>query len=556
MRYAGARSTCDGHPNNAMNWRLTGSLILAGLLVWLLAVVPSCGGGTPETAESVLNRGIGPDPESVDPQLSRSTQAQRVLRDLFEGLLSYSADGQLEAGVAERWEISDDGLQYSFWLRPDARWSNGDAVTAEDFVFSFRRLVDPATIAVYAKLLSSVVNAPAITAGELTPEQLGVEARDQRELVISLQRPNSIFLFLLAQPPTFPVHRGSIAEHGERFTRPGNLVSNGAYMLQGRTLGSVLELRRNDYYWDNEATSIDVVRHHVTEEPSNELNRYRTGELDITATVPSDAFKQLYEDRPDELRIAPTLSVYYYGFNLNHPVLGSNPKLREALSLAIERETLAEDVVARGETAAYSFVPPGTHNYEPPRLTFADMSMQDRHDLARRLYAEAGFSENNPLVIEVRYNTSDTHKRVALAIQDMWREVLGFEATLINEEFRVLLANVRAMQITEIFRLNWTGDYDDAYTFLGIFQSNHPSNSFAYSNDKFDELLERAAEQTDLSRRRLYLEEAERVMLADHPMMPLYFYVSKHLVNLRICGWQDNMLDYHYSRHLRFDCSR
>lgn len=544
----------------SMSRRLTHGSTATGpvfwLIVWLAALTAGCSGESPAPTASVLNRSSGPEPESVDPQLARSTEAHIVLRDLFEGLLSYSADGQLIGGVAERWAISDDGREYTFWLRDGARWSNGDPVVADDFVFTFRRLVDPSTASVYAEHLSSVVNASKIVAGELPAETLGVEARARLELLIRLERPSAHFLFKLALPPSFPINAANVAEHGDQFTRPGNLVSNGAYILQDWTLGSVLSLRRNDRYWNDAATSIDIVRYHVEEEPSNELSRYRAGELDITDTVPSEAFQQLQRDRPEELRVAQTLSVYYYGFNLRHPELGAKPKLREALSLAIDREELAYKVLARGEAPAYSFVPPGTNNYEPPRLPYAEMSTRERHERARRLYAEAGYDDSNPFEIEVRYNTSDTHRRIALAVQAMWREVLGFEANLINEEFRSLLANVRAMQITEIFRLNWRGDYNDAYSFLGILQSGHPSNYFAYSNPEYDELIERAVQQTDPLPRRLYMEEAEGVMLVDLPIIPLYFYVSNHLVNPNIRGWQDNILDYHYSQHLSFDESR
>ena len=543
-----------------MNRRLTSGLTATGAVFWLtlgLAVLAaSCGGESQAPAASVLNRSTGPEPESVDPQLARSTQAHMVLRDLFEGLLSYSPDGQLIGGVAERWEISADGRAYTFHLRPDARWSNGDPVVAEDFVFTFRRLVDPSTASAYAEHLRSVVNALAIVAGKLPPDTLGVEARGPHELLIHLERPSAHFLFKLALPPSFPVNAANLKKYGDQFSRPGNLISNGAYVLKGWTLGSVLHLERNEWYWNNEATSIDTVRYHVNEEPSAELNRYRAGELHITDSVPTDAFQQLSRERPDELRVAPTLSVYFYGFNLTHPALGGKPKLREALSLAIDREELAHKVLARGEAPAYSFVPPGTNNYEPPRLPYADMSTAERHQRARQLYAEAGYDEENPFEIEVRYNTSDTHRRIAVAIQHMWREVLGVEAELINEEFRSLIANVTAKQNTEIFRLNWRGVYNDAYAFLDIFETDHPSNFFAYGNEDYDELLARAAQQTEPLPRREYMEQAERVMLADLPVIPLYFYVSKHLVASNIRGWQDNILDYHYSQHLSFDDGR
>ncbi|NNE60146.1 MAG: peptide ABC transporter substrate-binding protein [Woeseia sp.] len=518
----------------------------------LLAVVTFAGACSQGQDSSILNRGVGAEPESLDPHHARTTQAHTVQRDLFEGLTAYSADGQLIPAAAERWEISDDGLTYTFWLRPDARWSNGEPLTAEDFVYSFRRLMNPATAAFYAEHLIAIENAAAIVAGEEEPEALGARAVTQRQLVLQLEYPVPYFIGLLALPSASPVYAPSIEEHGERFARAGNLVSNGAYRLDAWELGAFIELSRNPHYWDNANTAISKVRFHVTVEPAAELNRYRAGELDVTATVPSEAYAQVARDRPDELRVAPFLSTYFYGLNLSKPKLRENLDLRRALSMAIDREVLTEKVTARGERPAYSWVPPGVLNYEPARFGYADLPREERHEMARRSYAAAGYGPDQPLAIEIRYNSAETHERIALAIQAMWRDVLGFEAKLVNEEFRVLVANIRERSETEVFRLSWNGDYNDANSFLSMFESDNPSNLTAYSNPSFDALMKSAAQQTDALRRRMYLEEAEHVMLDDHPVVPLYFHVSKHLVRREIRGWQDNVLDFHYSQHLSF----
>ncbi|MDJ0905205.1 MAG: peptide ABC transporter substrate-binding protein [Woeseiaceae bacterium] len=507
-------------------------------------------GQSEQPDSSVLHRGLPADPESVDPQKARTTQAGDVLRDIGEGLLGYSPAGELVPGAAESWTISDDGLTYSFIIRDGARWSNGDPVTAGDFVFSLRRLVDPATAAFYANAIAVVASAEAIAAGELPPEELGVEAAGDRELIIRLERPTPYLLSLLTYPATFPVHAGSIALHGDDFTRPGNLLSNGAYKLDAWTPGSELALSRNEFYWNDAATAIDEVRHHVLTQGVTELNRYRAGELHITSTVPADNFAQVREEYGDQLRIAPYIGVYYYGFNLTRPPFKDNPGLREALSMAIDRDVLAEKVVGRGEEPAYSWVPPGVDNYEPRRLAFADTSQDERNARARRLMAEAGYGPDNPLQIELRYNTSDEHRRIALAVQAMWKEALGVETALINEEQQVLLANMREAEVTQVFRSSWIGDYNDAHTFLSIVESNNASNMPRYANDEFDAVMDQAARQTNPKWRRVHLEEAERVFLADHAVIPLYFYVSKHLVSPEVEGWEDNVLDYHYSQHL------
>lgn len=520
-----------------------------------LLLMTGCGPST-SIDSAVLNRASGPEPGTLDPHRARTMQEHNVLRDLFEGLLRYSADGQLIAGAAERWDISADGLTYTLELRPEARWSNGDPVTAEDFVYSFRRLVDPETAAFYAEAIISIRNAAEIVGGEKPPDTLGVEATGRLQLTITLLQPTAYFLSQLAQVATFPVHRKSIDEFGARFERPGNLVGNGAYSLEKWELGLLVGLDRNEHYWNNAATAIDTVRHHVTPESSVELFRYRAGELDFTSTIPAEAFAQLLIDRPDEVHVSAQLGVYYYGLNLHHEELGSKPALRQALSMAIDREELTQRVTGRGEKPAYSWVPPGTDNYAPSKLSFEPMPMSERQVMAKRLYAEAGYSESNPLQIELRYNTSETHRKIAVSIRSMWREVLGFEVTLINEEFRVLVANMQAMKITQIFRSNWNGDFNDAYAFLRIFETDNPFNMFGYRNDEYDSLLQRAALQTDPQKRRALLEAAESVLLADHVVIPIYFQVTDHLVAPKIRGWQDNVLDYHYSQHLSFDQTR
>jgi oligopeptide transport system substrate-binding protein len=535
-----------------MDFRNTRSTFKTGAMTFLLLALLGCS-PSPHVGNMALNRAIGPEPETLDPQLARTTQSHTVLRDLFEGLLRYSAAGDLVGGAAERWDVSDDGLRYTFWLRPEGRWSNGTAVVAEDFVYSFRRLVDPKTAAFYTETLINVENAAAIIAGKQAPETLGVVATDRLQLTITLQESTPYFLSLLALAATCPVNEASVKAHGDQFSRPGKLVSNGAYILDRWELGLQIVLGRNDHYWNNAETSIDVVRFHVTPMPSAELFRYRAGELDITSTVPTEAFARLRSERAQELHIAPLLSTYYYGFNLHHDELGSNPKLRQALSMAIDRETLTEKVIGRGELPAYSWVPPGVKDYEARQFSYANMSTTDRQAAARRLYNEAGYDETNSLQIELRYNTSETHKRIAIAVQNMWRDVLGFEATLINEEFRVLVDNMRAMKITQIFRSSWSGDYNDAYSFLAMFEGDNASNMTGYNNAEYDSLLERAGQQLVVKRRQVFLEEAERVLLADHPLIPIYFPVSKHLVRPTIRGWRDNANDYHYSQDLSFD---
>lgn len=513
---------------------------LARRLIVAFACLATLACSDPDAGLVVLDRGLLSDPESLDPQKARSVQAADVLRDTGEGLLGYTADGRLTPAGATEWQVSADGMTYTFTLRREARWSNGDPVLAQHYVKGLQRLVDPAVAAFYANTVSDIANARAIIAGDADVSSLGVAAPDDHTLQIELERPVPYLLSLLTHPSTFPAHDGH---------------TNGAFRVASRNPGALLRLERNEHYWNNTATKIDVVLHHVITEEQAELNRYRSGELHITGTVPPENFAAVREEYRDEMRIAPYLGIYYYGFNLTQPPFKDNPELRQALSMAIDRETLVEKITGRGEAPAYSWVPPGTDNYTPPRLSYADITQEERNDIARSLYAQAGFSAANPLQMELRYNSSATQQRIALAIQAMWRDVLGFEATLISEEFQVLLANIRDGEVTQAFRGSWIGDYNDATTFLNLMHGDNPANVTGYRSDVFDSLVQRAAEQTDLSRRRLFLEEAERVLLADHAAIPLYFYVSKHLVRPEVRGWQDNVLDYHYSQHLSLDAA-
>jgi len=517
-----------------------------------IAICLSACGGADEQRESLLNRGLGDEPGSLDNHKARTIQAGDVQRDIGEGLTGYAADGKLEMAAAERVEVSEDGLQYTFWLRPDGRWSNGDRLTAADFVFSFRRLVNPDTAAFYAQQsFGDVVNATEIISGDKPVDELGVAAPGELQLEITLEYPVPYFLALLTHPSTFPVHRSSIELHGDAHARPGNLVSNGAYKLQAWEVGSYIEVVRNEQYRNNAGTAIDRVRHHVTPEDATELNRYRAGELDVTFSVPSEAFAQMKRERPDELRVSPYLAVYFYGFNLSKAPFKDNPKLRQALSMAVDRETLTENITGRGELPAYSWVPPGIVGYEPRKFLYANLSKEERHAKARELYREAGYGEDNPLITTIHYNTAGSHRRIALAVQSMWKEVLGVEATLINEEGQVLLERIRMQNETEVFRLAWTGDYADAHTFLSIMESDNPSNTlFGFKNAEYDSLMNRAALQTDPARRQVWLEEAERHLLSQHPVIPLYFFVNKSMVSPRVRGWGDNVLNYHYSQHL------
>jgi len=375
-------------------------LWLPGLLLCLS--LAACGDrGARDESDQVLHRGNGEEPESLDVHKSTSTEAGHVQRDIGEGLVGYTPDGEIRPAAAAAWTLSDDGTVYTFSLRPEGRWSNGDPVTAQDFVFSYRRLVDPATAALYTDSVNAVVNAAAILSGDALPDTLGVEATGDHELQITLTQPVPYFVDLLAHPSMFPVHPPSVEALGDRFARPGNLVSNGAYRLAAWAVGSYIELERNEHYWDNANTSIDRVRHYVTPQPDGELNRYRAGELDITRAIPPELFKQMLKERPDEVRVSPALGVYYFGFNMENERFSDNPKLRQALSMAVDREAIVS-LLDRGETPAYRWVPNGTKNYDPQGYSWGDLPADERKRRGLQLYEEGGFGKENAHEVSIR----------------------------------------------------------------------------------------------------------------------------------------------------------
>lgn len=494
-----------------------------------------------------VNRGLIGEPESLDHHQFSSDQAAEVLRDTGEGLIALAADGGLVPGVAESWTISDDGLLYRFNIREDASWSNGERITARNFVSTYRSLVDPARAAINANAIQAVKNADEIINGEAEVASLGVSAISDAVLEVELETSTPYFLQLLTHPSLYPVYSSN--SNGSGVSR-NNRISNGAYILDGWTKGSEITLVKNQRYWNSDNVFFETVKYHIVDEGA-EFNRFRAGELDITGTVASGIFSIAQRDYPNELKVSPRLGVYYYGFNLNNPLFTQNLELRRALSLAIDRNLLVEKIVARGEEPAFGWVPPGTFNYESQTISELKLDNQERESLARQQFEAAGYGAKKALKIELRYNESDVQERIALAISAMWREVLGVEVELVSEEFQVLLANIRAQDKTDIFRLSWTGNYNDPQTFLELFESDHPQNLSGYRNTEFDNLIRAAGAEIDMSKRMSILESAERMAIKDHPVIPIYFYVSKHLVSRRIDGWVPNIMDAHLSQYLR-----
>jgi oligopeptide transport system substrate-binding protein len=500
--------------------------------------------------EQVVRRGNGEEPETLDPHLAVGVPSSHILRDLFESLTTESPDGDIIPGAALRWNISRDARTYTFYLRRDLTWSNGDPLTAEDFVFSLRRAASPATAANSARMLLPILNAREVLAGELPAEELGISLLDEYTLQITLTGPTPYFLGLLTHPIAFPVNRRNLEEHGDQFSRAGNLVSNGAYVLAKWTPRVEIVLQRNPAYREADRTLVERVHYLPIEDQSSEVKAFRAGEIDWTNEVPNNQFRWLQKHYPDELVVSPWMGSYFFGFNLTQEPFIDNPSLRMALILAVDRQILTEKVTQFGEQPSYALVPPGIDGYVPFSPEYADWAQAERDHEARRLYEQAGYSEARPLRIEIRYNTSENHKKIALAVASMWKQVLGVNTTLVNEEFRVFLQNRAQKVVTQVFRAGWISDYNDPYSFLELFRTGQGRNDYGYSNSTFDGLLDQAGTERVRARRERLMFEAERVLMSDHVIVPVYTYVTKRLVSPQLKGWQNNVMDHHQTRHM------
>jgi oligopeptide transport system substrate-binding protein len=542
--------------------------IALALVVALAPILVSCGQNANQSAaerarraqiggpsgdqlaeRQVLHKGNGAEPQTLDPHRAEGVPSSNILRDLFEGLITEAPDGTLMPGVAKRWDISADGKTYTFRLREDARWSNGDPVTAKDFVYGLRRSVNPKTLSQYSSILYPVRNAEQIINGEQPAEILGVRAPDDFTLVIDLHVPAPYLLGLLTHSTTYPVHRASVEEFGNRFVRPGNLVSNGAYKLDEWIVQSRIKLVRNEQYWDNANTIIDEIYVYSIENSDAELNRYRASELDITEALPYQQLNWIRENLGEELIISPYLGSYFFGFNVTQPPFKDNVKLRTALAMAIDRDIITQRITGAGEIAAFGWVPPVMY-YEGQSPEWSGWTQEERNSEARRLFREAGYSAANPLEVEILYNTSENHKRVSVAIASMWNQVLGVKTSLVNQEWKVFLETRKRRETTQIFRSGWIGDYNDAFSFAQYMHSANELGGAGYHNPAYDALVDGATLETDPVKREALMQEAERVLLEDMPIIPIYFYVSKHLVKPWVGGFDANIMDHHYSKHL------
>lgn len=494
---------------------------------------------SPHMRAETLLRGLGPEPDSLDIHLAQGVAALNVLRDIREGLLRPGPDGRPAAGVAEDWQMSDDGLEYRFRLRESACWSNGDTVTAKDFLRAWNALFAPGTVAPNAELLEAMLDLDG---------HLKAQATGEHELQIKLRYPMPWLPYLLSHPVSYPLH-----ESAESGGRGGPF--NGAYRLEKWVPNSTIELQKNHCYWDAGQTKMEQVNYFPIEDPGSELSRYRAHELHISETIPAGRYDWIMENLPGELRIHAYLGSFFLGLNLRRNALAGSVGLRRALALAIDRDKLTRLVLASGEQPAFSLVPPGLSGYSPALMPLAEASQQEREQQARQYFHEAGYSSEKPLHLELRFNTSSIHRRTAIAVAAMWKQVLGVTTQMVNEEWKVFINNRRQAVITEVFRGGWIADYPDPMTFLNLFQSDGAMNWSGFRSPEYDNMLERAKNMPAGPDRQLLLGRLEARLWESQPLIPLYYYVSRHLVKPSVQGFVPNVQDIHLSQYLEVQTS-
>ena len=502
------------------------------------------------TAEAdVYRRGEPGEPETLDPQKTQTVVEADIVYDLFEGLLTYDAEGKLVPGVALAWTVSADGLTYDFDLREE-NWSNGDPVTAGDFVFSFRRLLDPATAAPYASLFFVIKNAEAVARGRAKPEALGVRALGPHRLEIALARPTPYFLGLLAHQTAVPLDEKAVAQYGREFTRAGKLVSNGAYRLVAYTPNDRLTLARNPDFHD--AAHVAIGREDILplEDRAAAVRRFEAGEIDSYSDAPSDQIAFHKRRFPGELHLSASLGTYYYAFNTKKPPF-DDARVRRALSMTIDREFLADTIWGGSMLPAYALVPPGIPGQAPVEPSFAALAPIDAEAEALKLLAQAGYGpQGRVLNVEIRYNSSENHQATAIAIADMWRP-LNVTVSFVNTDAKTHFAYLRDHGDFDVARAGWLADYPDAQNFLALCESDNTALNYSrWSNPQYDALLKQAAGERDVGARAQLLEQAEAILNREQPIAPLMYLESKNLVAKRVLGWRANTLDRHLTRYL------
>ena len=553
----------------------------------------------------ILHFGNGSEPQGLDPHIVTGVPEHHLLISMCEGLtIANPRGGENLPGVAKEWDISSDGKIYTFYLNKNAKWSNGDPVIADDFVWSWMRILTSSLGSQYPDMLYYLKGAKeyhswvplevlqsnlqddtkklnklkSLKISELSPgdideldtlsksiasiqndienhkpkpsfDSVGVKAINDHELMVELKNPTPFFIRLLSHYSTYPVHKETVLAHGSiddrngQWTRPGNFICNGPMNLKSWELNKQITVEKNPLYWDADKVRLNEIRYYPVSNESTEDRMFRAGQLHVTNVVPLEKCPVYIENNNPNLRIEPYMGTYFYRVNTLHPVL-KDKKVRLALAYALNRNQIVDKVSKCGQKAAYSFTPPGSAGYEP------DTEIPFDPTLARSLLAEAGYKDGIDFpVLEILFNTQEGHRKIALAVQQMWQENLGIKVQLVNQDWKVYLAREMTGDF-QISRAGWIGDYEDPNTFLDTLRPNRGNNKTGWENEEYDQLLELANSTNERSLRYEYLMEAERLLISEMPIIPIYTYVRQYQLSSDVKGWYPNLLDTHHPKFI------
>ena len=527
-----------------MNNRILSCLILA-----VITTLSACGGSESNVVQGnrdgIFHYGNGSEPQGLDPHVVTGVPENKLIRALFEGLAvknPYTLEP--EPGVAESWDISEDGKVVTFHINPQAKWSNGDSVTASDYVWSWERALSPKMGNLYAYMLFPIVNSEAYAKGEIENfEEVGVKALDDQTLQVTLNAPTPYFIQLMDHYSTFAVHPETIEQYGSKtdrftkWTRVENMVNNGPFNLSEWKLNRRISMVKSETYWDKDNVELNGIVFYPTENIVSEERMFRVGQLHYTQSIPLDKIP-VYQDMPDTPYVqAPYLGTYFYLLNTDRPPV-DDVRVRKALSMSIDREKLNNTVLQKTNVAAYSITPPDTMGYNPPKLFDYDPAQ------AKQLLADAGYPNGEGWPgLELIYNTSESHRKIAVALQQMWKETLNVSVTISNQEWKVYLDSVTQMDF-QIARRGWIGDYVDANNFLDLYLTDGGNNNTGFSDPRYDEMILTLAPQASSREERYKIfYEAETLLMEQMPILPVFTYTSKHLIHPSVKGLPSNLMD-------------
>ena len=501
--------------------------------------------------EQILHFGNGAEPQELDPHMTVGISEFHIQLALFEGIVSKHPENlSIQPAVAERWEISEDQLTYTFYFRDNARWSNGDPVTAHDFVYSWERALRPEIGSLYAYMFSYITNAEAFFKGDITDfKQVGVKALDETTLEVNLRASTPFFLQILDHHSYYPVHPptiekfGGMIKRGSQWSRPGNFVGNGAFVLKDWKINRILTVKKTPTYWDADKVRLNEIHFYPINNRSTEERMYRAKQLHVTNALPNEKIAVYNNKMSSALRISPFLSTYYYRFNTQAKAL-SDKRVRRALSMSVNRQQIVEQITKGGEIPAYAFTPPDTNQFTALAGVKYDI------DAAKALLAEAGYPNGEGFPeLKFLYNTDESHRKIAIAIQQMWRKNLNIHITLVNQDWQVFLDSVSRGSY-DVSRAGWVGDYPDPNSFLDMWLSDSGNNRTGWTNAEYDRYIEAAANAESNEERFLYFQENERILAEEAPIMPLYTYTSVYLLEPGVKGWYDNIQNQHPYKYI------